>query len=634
MLSEINVVGGWFKSEPESGWYFDEITLGDQVKQDFSSLPLDIEVFGHSARINVSNNKNHCYIPSHYFLYAIKIQPLVALLSQYMSIFDQVKGSVTTAVDFYNLIHNSTSSNPILHKLDSYSRDNFINAFRSKENRLGGKDIINDDKAKGKKYRSNEDFMTSILLKALPVPDASSGVLGDLLYAFSKSPSAYQSLTNKYSQNIPYLFKCRSGDELMFRILSTLGWQGKLDPLFKSAGSGADNIDWGSISGAFKLSGTKISGNIHCFDEPVHYSSSSGKYVHIRKNLLNDSAKIQQVNEALSRLWPELTISKENDEFLFKSSVLRQHNTPRKTGGCSRIIYGAPGTGKSHSVEKNTDEKFVVRTVFHTETQSSDFVGCLKPVMDGDSVAYRFRPGAFTNALIKAIKDPSNTYTLVIEEINRAPAAAVFGEIFQLLDRKADGNSYYQIDIPDPDLLSYLNVQTNNYFANGKLFIPSNLSLLATMNSSDQAVMPMDSAFKRRWEFEYISLESDEYPLGDFTIVEPNGDFTISWENFSKAINKLLSTHEHIPEDRLLGPWFVSASELTTPEDILAGKIIMYLWEDVLRHGGRDVIFNIDKFPTLYKLINGIEANENVFSEALISELKAAKETVLKRKVN
>ncbi|MFO4642223.1 AAA family ATPase [Vibrio cholerae] len=605
MLSDINVVGGWFIDEPESGWYFEEVKFDDQDKQDFRGLPLDIEVFDYSARINISKNNNHCYIPSHYFLYAIKLQPLVTLLTQYMNVFEQVKNSVSSAVDFYNLVRDSSISNPILDKLDPFSRDNFISIFRSKENRLGGKDIINDDKKNGKKYRSTDDFMTSILLKALPVPDASSGALGDLLYAFSRSPVAYQSLTNNYSQKIPYLFKCSSGDEMIFRILSILGWKGKLDPLVEVADFSVGHIDWGNISGAFKLSGTKIPGNIHYFDEPIHYSPSSGKYVHIRKGLLSDSAGVLQVNKALRDLWPELTIFEENSEFLLKSSIIQQHSAPRKTGGCNRIIYGAPGTGKSHSIEQSSDVKFLVRTVFHPETQYSDFVGCLKPVMEGDRVAYRFKPGAFTDSLVKAIKDPNNNYSLVIEEINRAPAAAVFGELFQLLDREPDGSSRYQIDISDPDLLTYLNTQTGGYFTSGKLSIPSNLSLLATMNSSDQAVMPLDTAFKRRWSFEYVQLSFDKAPSQVLVLQTSEGLFEISWSDFAdKVLNNMLKEFR-VPEDRMIGPFFLNETELNNWQSALRCKLFVYLWDDVLRHKPqeRERLF-LSKFGTFGELYN------------------------------
>lgn len=609
MLSKINVVGGWFTNEPESSWIFDEVTFDQEVMQEFSDLPLDIEVFEHSARINVSKNKNHCYIPSHYFLYAIKIQPLVSLLSQYMNVFDQVKGKETTAVEFHNLINNNSSSNPILSNLDSYSRDNFTNVFRSKKNRLDGKDIINDDKNKGKKYRSTDDFMISILLKALPVPDASSGVLGDLLYAFSKSPEAYQSLTKYYSQNIPYLFKCSSGDELIFRILSTLGWKGELEPIFETVDTSVDILDWGGVSSAFKLSETSIPGNLSYFEEPVHYSPSISKYIHIRKNLLNDSINdstgIQLVNKTLADLWPELKIYKEKSEFIFKSPARHAHSVERQIGGSNRIIYGAPGTGKSHSIEQNIDENFIVRTVFHPETQYSDFLGCLKPVMEDDRVAYRFRPGAFTEALIKAVNDPSNIYSFVIEEINRAPAAAVFGEIFQLLDRKPDGSSCYKIDISDPDLLSYLNTHCGSYFSDGKLSIPSNLSLVATMNSSDQAVMPLDTAFKRRWSFEYVELSFHKAPSQVLALQTSEGVFKISWANFAdKVLNNMLKEFR-VPEDRMIGPFFLSQTELKDWQSALRGKLFVYLWDDVLRHKAQDRarLFST-KFSTFGELYN------------------------------
>lgn len=606
MLSEINVVGGWFINEPESGWSFDEVTFDDTTKQVFSSLPLDIEVFDHSARIQIPKNKNHCYIPSHYFLYAIKVQPLVSLLTQYMNVFEQVKGSVSSAVDFYHLVNNASTSNPILEQLDPFSRDNFISAFRSKENRLGGKDIINDDKTKGKKYRSAYDFMSSILLKAIPVPDASSGALGDLLYAFSTSPLAYQFLLKNHSQKIPYLFKCNSGDEMMFRVLSILGWEGNLEPLLEAGHSSVDNVDWGKISGAFKLSGTKIPGNIHYFDEPVHYSPSIGKYVHVRKGLLRDSTGLLLVNQALSDLWPEMSISEENAEFLFKPTVVSQQvAAPRKTGGHNRIIYGAPGTGKSHSIEQSSDENFLLRTVFHPETQYSDFVGCLKPVMEGDRVAYRFRPGAFTEVLVKAINDPTNIYSLVIEEINRAPAAAVFGELFQLLDRKPDGSSRYQIDISDPDLLTYLNTQTGGHFGSGKLSIPSNLSLLATMNSSDQAVMPLDTAFKRRWSFEYVQLSFDKAPSQILVFQTSEGLFEISWAHFAdKVLNNMLKEFR-VPEDRMIGPFFLNETELKNWQSTLRGKLFVYIWDDVLRHKPqeRERLF-LAKFGTFGELYN------------------------------
>ncbi|MGF1885752.1 AAA family ATPase [Photobacterium profundum] len=303
-------------------------------------------------------------------------------------------------------------------------------------------------------------------------------------------------------------------------------------------------------------------------------------------------------------------------------------------GGQNKIFYGAPGTGKSYSISQGRDEKLLIRTVFHPDTQYSDFVGCLKPVMAGDSIAYQFRPGPFTEAIIKAVTNPSISYSLVIEEINRAAAAAVFGEIFQLLDREADGSSTYSIDVSDPDLLSYLNEHTNRFFHDGKLKLPSNLSLLATMNSSDQAVMPMDTAFKRRWQFEYLRIDYKKASEGmlEFMVSETDGKALRSfrWADFAQTINECLSA-EHIPEDRLLGHRFISENELrTNPEKTLTGKLFMYLWDDVLRHGQHTVIFRdsvtidgkSEELVNFGQLVVAFEQGAVIFNEVVELRLK------------
>lgn len=602
MLSELSTVGQWYQDEPAESWHFDEITFDDEARNAFEKLSLNIKVYEHSARIDIRNN--HTYVPSHYFLYALKVQPLATLLHRYMEVFDEVKLDLLSPEKLANLVRDSQPSHPITDALDGYSKTNFYQVFSDREKRLRGKDIINGSGASSS-LRAGEDFICSIILKALPVPDASSDMLGQIIYHFSRCPEALRVLERKYYPSIPYLFKCSSGDEMMFRILSTLGWKNKLEPIFEYVDASVDNLDWGSISDAFKLSGAGIPGNRSYFEDPIHYSPSSGKYIHIRKGLLNDSVGVQLVNEELSNLWPDLTIFKENSEFLFKSSARQTHSVDRQTGGYNRIIYGAPGTGKSHSIEQSTDEKLIVRTVFHPETQYSDFVGCLKPVMESDRVAYRFRPGAFTDALVKAVNNRSDIYSLVIEEINRAPAAAVFGEIFQLLDRKPDGSSCYKIDISDPDFLSYLNTHCEGYFSDRKLSIPSNLSLVATMNSSDQAVMPLDTAFKRRWSFEYVELNFNKAPIQALALQTSEGVFEITWASFAdKVLNNMLKEFR-VPEDRMIGPFFLNETELKNWQSSLSGKLFVYLWDDVLRHKTQDRarLFST-KFSTFGELYN------------------------------
>jgi hypothetical protein len=626
MLLKINTVGEWYKSEPESSWHFDELLFTKEAKLAFSELDLDIEIFEHSARIKITNNKNHCYIPSHYFLYALKLQPLVSLISNYMLVFDQVKKSVNTAVEFHDLINSPSPSNSVLNALDTYSRDNFLSAFRSKSNRLNGKDIINDDKTKGKKYRSNDDFMNSILLKALPIPDASSAILGDLLYAFSNSSSAYQFLIENYSATIPYIFRTTSGDDLVFRILSTLGWQGALDFAYGDVSGRYSN--WGSIDKAFMFSSTPVLGNTQYIEEPIHYSSSDNNYVHIKKGLLDTDELITAVSELISVHWNKMSIQKDNGEFFFKSANRFDSSELTFEGATNKIFYGAPGTGKSykiHTEECKDAEKIV--TVFHPDTQYYDFVGALKPTMEMDreghsKVIYQFRPGPFTNALVKAKSQPSKHICLVIEEINRAPAAAVFGELFQLLDRDNNGQSTYKIDASDSDMLMYINQQLRSAGAPEllQLEIPSNLSILATMNSSDQAVMPMDAAFKRRWSFQYIEIDfdNDAVPNNDVRLATENGLYDVPWPVLAKIINNVLIDC-HVAEDRLLGPFFVTVDEMKDPQTAiktLNGKLFVYLWDDVLRHLGHTKIFS-SQYKTFGKLSNAFCIGRAVFNSVI-----------------
>jgi len=304
--------------------------------------------------------------------------------------------------------------------------------------------------------------------------------------------------------------------------------------------------------------------------------------------------------------------------------------------GVNVIYYGAPGTGKSHAIKESILEEYTVRTVFHADTQNSDFLGCLKPKMQGDDIRYEFRSGPFTNAVIRALQEPSKPHWLVIEEINRAPAAAVFGEIFQLLDREPNGESTYSIALSDLDMIQHIEKETGKNLEQGKLKIPRNLSLLATMNSSDQAVMPLDTAFKRRWNFKYIPLDFDNpytksgkacsngvlHIQDETSIDEAPQAKQISWKDFAISINKIL-TENGISEDKHLGPFFLSDNELTDENrnESLTGKLFMYLWDDVLRHGVRGFVFN-PKINTYGQLTRHYQSNKSVFSSHFYSLVK------------
>ena len=243
-----------------------------------------------------------------------------------------------------------------------------------------------------------------------------------------------------------------------------------------------------------------------------------------------------------------------------------------------KIFFGTPGSGKSHRVKEFTEGKKVHRTTFHPDSDYASFVGCYKPTMERDEIKYSFTPQVFTEAYIDAWKNLEENVYLVIEEINRGNCAQIFGDLFQLLDRKADGYSDYRIKA-DSDLRDYLYSQLgkgNEGIKNGELCLPPNLRIFATMNTSDQSLFPMDSAFKRRWDWEYIPVDYNEI-RSDFVITI--GEKKYHWLEFLKIVN------EHIrkatdSEDKQMGNFFIKTN---VSEDVFKSKVMFYLWNEVCR---------------------------------------------------
>lgn len=278
----------------------------------------------------------------------------------------------------------------------------------------------------------------------------------------------------------------------------------------------------------------------------------------------------------------------------------------RLVGGINEIVYGAPGTGKSKYLDDTYAATTIAkRVVFHPEYTIFDFVGTYKPIpiyktgndtlhtLGGEAVTrgepiidYQFVPGPFITCLVDAWLDPTHMHTLIIEEINRANTAAVFGEVFQLLDRNINGTSEYSIE-PSYDLKQYLlSIDGMDQYLEGGLRIPSNMNIVATMNSSDQGVMPMDSAFKRRWSFMYVRIAIEGAVHENATLLY--GGREVTWGNLVRAINlKLIGLG--FEEDRLIGPYFIKPEEIGNRR--ATDKLLLYLWDDVLRHN-HDSFFN------------------------------------------
>ena len=296
--------------------------------------------------------------------------------------------------------------------------------------------------------------------------------------------------------------------------------------------------------------------------------------------------------------------------------------------GYNKIVYGAPGAGKSASVSEIVGENYI-RTVFHPETQYSDFIGCLKPHKDSTgSITYSFRKGPFIQILEKALLDQENHHFLVIEELNRANTAAVFGEIFQLLDRDDEGKSEYPILIQDEDLYDALKEtldSEHDFIVKRQLMIPSNLSIIATMNSSDQAVFPLDTAFKRRWIFEYLPIDFTNCATGEVPIHHADLPH-VEWKTLAQTINTVL-VQLKVVEDKLIGPWFIKDSDLVEDqaEQTFIGKICSYLWDDALKYKNKDEIFKSDihGYGELYQRYSD---KKPIFSDKFMKMLQAAQD--------
>lgn len=308
-----------------------------------------------------------------------------------------------------------------------------------------------------------------------------------------------------------------------------------------------------------------------------------------------------------------------------------------------RIYYGAPGTGKSHRVSKLLEEIYpdrgerdnhCKRLIFHPTYTYGDFVGCIKPLMSLDKpLDYFYCAGPFTTLLKEAFLHPSEKYFLVIEEINRGNSPEIFGDLFQLLDRSDEGKSAYAIQ--NIDVSSYFSRDPGlkKLFAEGKIWLPANFSIIATMNTADDNIFVLDSAFKRRFELEYVKIEFNDMPeiwtreyktfAGETPLLQmfmgspieefvkrldSTGNLKRNWPTFAKIVNHIIDKVNmniivqdradlpRIPENKKLGPFFVSEEELQHPDRFI-NKVIFYLKQDVFTYSNH---YMLNSFEEIY----------------------------------
>ena len=356
---------------------------------------------------------------------------------------------------------------------------------------------------------------------------------------------------------------------------------------------------------------------------------SNEKEINIYTLLLKAKSDIKDIEtlkiNTRSQYWEDISndtiISDTDIDFDLKNdnTNLNEINPNTQIIGINKIFLGAPGTGKSNFVHNNYYvKKNAKRITFHPEYTYHDFVGSIKPCISANNVlTYEFIPGIFTEIITEAFNSPNTEFNLIIEELNRANTSAVFGDLFQLLDRKSDGTSEYPIF--NREIINYIN---NNSSANiNELIIPNNLNLIATMNSSDQNIFTMDTAFKRRWDFEYIPvIFNDQHPFKDLIIP----GLAISWEVFATIINEFMLSQVNadliISEDKQLGPYFIKKDDLNDISKF-SYKVFLYLWDDVFKMD-RYRIFNIE-LRSFSQLIKLYKTNpQAIFSELFIDFTK------------
>lgn len=359
-------------------------------------------------------------------------------------------------------------------------------------------------------------------------------------------------------------------------------------------------------------------------------------------------------------------------KFLHAKEIFAEETKPKYSPILSlqQIYYGAPGTGKSKAIKDLTFGESVIRTTFHPDSDYASFVGTYKPITEEvvlrdcygkkviddetkevvkeERIAYKFIPQAFLEAYVEAWKKlgSGKKQYLIIEEINRGNCAQIFGDLFQLLDRNEYGFSDYPI-VADKDMQKYLEKEFEGWEITNKdkinqlygeanmvslilkgerLVLPSNLYIWATMNTSDQSLFPIDSAFKRRWDWKYVPIREgrDKETNAPLNWRINTGDKQYDWWSFVSKINELIGSLTN-SEDKKLGYFFCKANNEEINTNLFVSKVIFYLWNDVFKDYGfddkdfQDEEGKILSFDRFYQDINGV-TNVNVDNVELFLE--------------
>lgn len=516
----------------------------------------------------IKTDKNYVFFPNQYYYLAVICKDYAESLCEYCDFFDKkIRNSnelnfIVLNQDFKNIKYTELFENE--DDLKKFTR------FLIDENYRPGKKFINGKEDKS--FRGTKDIFGSCILKMLPLPDASSGYFGNIVYYLSKRKNLFQKLEKFYAE-------------------------------------------------------------------------------------LNVISSVVDLNCNLK---------------------------PAQT-----IYYGVPGCGKSNKIDEETgsvSDEQKMRVVFHPEYTNADFVGQILPTNVDGNVEYKFRPGPLSKILRRAYLHPDKKYYLIVEEINRGNAAAIFGEYFQLLDRIAakkevpangytytEGWSSYSIENEfinwyirenlyadvnhklqneddgiakksDDESQKAIEIGNLHFSANTGIRLPPNLSILATMNTSDQNIFILDNAFQRRWDMVLVKNEfgkaktEEEQKNVDQQKTAQIGDSQITWETFQKTINEKISQFSKENNfssmiDKRLGCWFVKAvpdkndanGKYIITEDSFKNKILKYLWDDAFKFCHEDVFEDADNFEALLEKVKMDNPDFGVFKNVDFSAEKSEK---------
>lgn len=489
----------------------------------------------------------------------------------------------------------------------------FIGEYHESKERTGGKRFL-----KKLEFTTNIDLIDLTLLS--PEQENVNADTFQFLLAWLKGNKQENLVEKKIKKHLMIL-----SEDTWFRNADTTFLQEGIYDSLKKNGSPINFT--GELKGPLRILNTVVSKGFHLALENsgtgfTFKEDTDENYLIRVSNLLD----IQEVNSGTNITKQGAKIEKENiSEY------------PRNL-----ILYGAPGTGKSYKLKNRINilkPSNYERVTFYSDYSYAQFIGGYRPVpvyvQKNDEIVivknqenrnlnrpgkpaieYSFVAGPLLRLYVEAKKNPEKIYLLVIEELNRADAAAVFGDFFQLLDRKVDGTSEYETQL-SKDAKEYLDQEFQDHLdlKGGAVCLPANLYIWATLNSADQGVFPIDTAFKRRWEFEYLPLNENESIVADKKITlkienkETGENIEILWNDLRHKINQKLSDIG-IQEDLMIGPFFLSPQEMTS-DKAFKYKLLSYLRDDILRHQYHD-FFSLQS--TLDKIIQAYENGENIFN--------------------